>query len=121
VRSLELLGFHGVVVQSPRPRAAARAWSRSTGLPARQRGPEFLLGRGPELFVLIRRAPPGEEERIVELHLAARDLPIRRSRVVPDALGGDGFSREAPGARLVVREFRRPPSAAWRRRRGKGR
>jgi hypothetical protein len=108
------------VIRSADPRAAARAWSRWTGLPARRRGRDYVLGNGAELFVLIRPSGPDETaDRVDELHLAVRHLGNSRRATVRDPMGGESIRVEREGLRLVVREFRREPSPSWRHRRGR--
>jgi hypothetical protein len=122
VKKPEAAGFHGVVIRSADPRAAARAWSRWTGLPARHRGRDYLLGSGPELFVLVRPSgPDGRADSVEELHLAMRQFGSSRRTAERDPMGGESFVLERNHLRLVVRKFCRQPSHSWRRRRRAGR
>lgn len=110
----EPLGFHGVVVRSARPAEDARRWRRLLSLPVlRKAAGEITLGRGPELFVTLRRLRRGEEEGIVELHLAVRKL--RAADAAEDELGGRSVARSLSGLTLVVREFAGPPGPGWHR------
>jgi hypothetical protein len=116
LKSPDALGFHGIVVRSADPRAAARVWRRLTGLPVLRRGPNrIVLGRGPELFVEIRRTRRGTPEGVEEVHLAVREIgALKTGPLVADGLGGDCLSRKLRHVRVVVRQFRRAPSAPWR-------
>lgn len=117
-RPPDLLGFHGLVLGSPEPEALAARWAELTGLPALRRSRrEVVLGSGPELFVTIRRLRRGEPERILEAHLAVRELAKTRRKGKPDALGGDSWRRRAGALDLVVRELARSPGAGWRKKR----
>lgn len=110
------LGLHGVVVLSESLEEDARRWQRLSGLPVLRRGlREIVLGYGPELFVVLRRAPRGRRAGVSELHLAVRGL--RAADAAPDALGGRSAERELSGLRLVVREFEGPPRGRWKQKR----
>ena len=112
----EWLGFHGVEIRARRLTAAARAWSRRTGLKTRfRRHDRIVLGPGPELFVDIRRARSGQAEGVVKLHLAVRHIEAWRRKISPDDLGGDGFDVRIDALVVAVREFRRSPARRWRR------
>ncbi|HEV7500988.1 MAG TPA: hypothetical protein VGQ33_13335 [Vicinamibacteria bacterium] len=111
----EPLGFHGVVLPSDDPARDARRWAAALGLGILRRSSrEVVLGRGPEFFVSLVRAPAGTP---VELHLAVEGLRARNTRA--DDLGGDGVTYDVGPARVTVREFRRPPSGRWADRRRK--
>lgn len=115
-REPELLGFHGLVLRSADPPALAQQWMELTGLPIlRRTAREIVLGRGPELFVTIRRSRPGVADGIEEAHLAVKRLADTGRRGEPDPLGGDSFSRGAGELRLTMRELRRPPAPRWRK------
>ena len=112
------LGLHGVVVLSENLEEDARRWRKLSGLPVLRRGSrEIVLGSGPELFILLRRAPR-ERAGIAEIHLAVRGL--RDAGAAPDALGGRSVERQLSGLRLVVREFEGPPRGPWKRKRSRG-
>ena len=115
MRYEEPLGLHGVVVLSESLEEDARRWQKLSGLPILRRGSrEIVLGSGPELFILLRRAPRGRAG-IAEIHLAVRGLRVTDAS--PDALGGKSAERDLSGLRLVVREFEGPPRGTWRRKR----
>ena len=117
-RQPDLLGFHGLVLGSTDPQALAVRWQELTGLPVLRRSRrEFVLGHGPELFVTIRRLRRGEPDRLLEAHLAVKDLAKTRRSGEPDALGGDSWRRRAGSLDLVLRELARPPGAGWRKKR----
>lgn len=112
------LGFHGVVVLSESLEEDARRWQKLSGLPILRRGHrEIVLGFGPELFILLRRAPRGRAG-ISEIHLAVRGL--QAAGAAPDPLGGRSAEREVSGIRMVVREFEGPPRGPWKRKRSTG-
>ena len=114
-----LLGVHGLVFSAAEPEALAKKWSGLTGLPVFQRKRrEIVLGR-PELFVTVRRArgKPAGADSLEEVHLAVEQILATGRKSRKDALGGDSWSRTVGSVVLVVREFRRPPAKAWRRRR----
>lgn len=116
-RESGLLGFHGLVLSSADPDALAGRWERLTGLrPLRRSRREVVLG-GPELFVIVRRARAGSADALEEVHLAVDDIAATGRKGVPDALGGDSWSRRVGDSVLVVRRFRRPPARSWLRRR----
>jgi hypothetical protein len=115
-RRPELLGFHGIVLSSTEPGPLARRWRELTGLPLLRRGRDEIVLGAPELFVVVRRKASGADT-LEEAHLAVEELSATGRRGAPDALGGDSWSRDAGESTLVVREFRRPPSPRWRRRR----
>jgi hypothetical protein len=120
-REPELLGFHGLVLRSADPPALAQQWMNLTGMPVlRRTAREIILGRGPELFVAIRRSRAGVGDGIVEVHLAVKRLVGAGRRGERDPLGGDSFSRSAGELRLTMREFRRPPAPRWRKTRKPG-
>lgn len=76
MRYEEPLGLHGVVVLSESLEEDARRWQKLSGLPILRRGRrEIVLGSGPELFILLRRAPRGTAG-IAEIHLAVRGLRV---------------------------------------------
>lgn len=105
----EPLGFHGVVLPSEDPERDARGWVAALGLRVLRRSRrEVVLGLGPALFVSLIRAPA---DSLPELHLAVKGLRVRGARA--DALGGDAVAYDVSGARVFVREFRRPPSGRW--------
>jgi hypothetical protein len=112
--SPQLLGFHGLVVETSEPEMDARRWASRTGLPVLFRGKrEIVLGEGPELFVCLRRARG--PMRITEAHLAVRGLSPRGASA--DALGGDSCRVAMGEILLALREFRRAPSRRWKPRR----
>ena len=112
----EALGFHGLVLPSRDPEGEARRWTAALGWPVLRRSRhEVVLGLGPELFVALVRvrggaAPPPE------VHLAVRELRDAHRR--KDPLGGDSVKRDFGAARLIVREFCRPPASNWSPSRG---
>jgi len=115
------LGFHGAVIRASNVSMAAVLWSRATGLPVRKRSRgEIVLGFGPEIFVVIRKVRRGEAPGVAELHLAVSGSSRLRRRGKSDALGGDSMRGLASGVVLEVREFRRAPGPAWRRKRRGG-
>lgn len=110
----KLLGIHGVVLRSADPTALARRWTELTGMePLRRSRREIVLG-GPELFVILRK---GGADAVEELHLAVKEIAATRRRTRPDPLGGDSWEKSLGAFSLIVREFRRPPSLRWRRKR----
>lgn len=117
-RETEILGFHGLVFRSADPERTAKEWRAMLGLPVlrRQRG-EIVLGAGPELFVRILKGRRGEAEGLVEIHAAVEEISATGRKSAPDPLGGDSWSRAAGETRVWVRQFRRAPSAAWRKKR----
>ncbi|HVE66354.1 MAG TPA: hypothetical protein VNC59_07220 [Thermoanaerobaculia bacterium] len=116
-RDAGLLGVHGIVLSSPDPEALAARWQTLTGLvPLRRSRREIVLG-GPELFVVVRRGRRTSTDTVLEVHLAVEDIAATRRKSTRDALGGDSWSRSVGAFDLVVRQFRRPPAKAWRRRR----
>ena len=120
-REPELLGFHGLVLRSADPPALAQQWMKLTGMPVlRRTAREIILGRGPELFVTIRRSRAGVGDGIEEVHLAVKRLVEAGRRGERDPLGGDSFSRRAGELRLTMRECRRPPAPRWRKTRKPG-
>lgn len=117
-REPELLGFHGLTFRSPDPEKLAARWQKLTGLPVLRRSPrEIVLGHGPELFVAFRRAAAFGADRLEEAHLAVKKIAETRKKAQPDALGGDSWEREAGRVLVVGRQFRRPPSARWKKNR----
>lgn len=117
-RQPDLLGFHGLVLGSPDFQVLAGRWAELTGLPVLRRSRrEIVLGHGPELFVTIRRLRRGEPDRLLEAHLAVRELAETGRPGEPDALGGDAWRRRAGSVDLVVRELARAPGAGWRKKR----
>jgi hypothetical protein len=117
VRFEEPLGFHGVELPSSDPARDARRWVAALGLRVLRRSSrEVVLGAGPALFVRLVRAPEGAP---VELHLAVEGLRAKDARA--DELGGDAVTRALGGARVTVREFRRPSSGRWAPKRRKRR
>lgn len=114
----EPLGLHGMVVLSESLEEDARRWQKVSGFPIlRRTSREIVLGYGPELFVILRRASRGRAG-IAEIHLAVRGL--RAADAAPDALGGRSAERGLSGLRLVIREFEGPPRGPWRRKRSSG-
>jgi hypothetical protein len=116
---LELVGIHGLEIRSADPAALARRLSDLLGLPVlrRSRG-EIVLGRGPELFIAVRRAGRSQPEGVEEVHVAVKEIAASRRKAREDALGGDSWTRPLDHAlSLTVREFRRAPGKAWRRKR----
>lgn len=113
----ELLGIHGLVFSSADPSALAERWSSLTGSTALRRSRREIVLGGPELFVIVRRSKKGSADALEEVHLAVEDLAATRRKSTKDPLGGDSWSRRVGDFVLVVRQFRRPPSASWRRRR----
>jgi hypothetical protein len=106
------LGIHGVVLRSADPAALARRWTELTGMePFRRSRREIVLG-GPELFVIVRK---GRADAVEELHLAVKKIAAGGRRTRPDPLGGDSWEKSLGAFSLIVREFRRPPSARWRK------
>jgi hypothetical protein len=114
-----LLGVHGLVFTSTEPDALAKEWSRLTGLRVLRRSRREVVLGGPELFVSVRRARRGSvgPDSLEEVHLAVEAISSTGRKSRRDALGGDSWSRALAPIVLVVREFRRPPAKAWRRRR----
>lgn len=117
MKSPERLAFHGVVVRTGDPEAAARRWRRLAGFPVlRWSRREIVLGAGPELFVILRRTRAGERAEVAELHLAVEKISRTAHRGSADGLGGKSWSRDVEkGIRLVVRELEGPPSRKWKR------
>jgi hypothetical protein len=112
-----LLGVHGLVLSSADPDGLAARWRNLTGLtPLRRSRREIVLG-GPELFVIVRRSKKGSADALEEVHLAVEEIGATGKKAKPDAMGGNSWSRKAGGFDLVVRQFRRRPASAWRRRR----
>jgi hypothetical protein len=112
----ELLGIHGVVIRTPRL-GAWRSWSKRLGLPVLRRNRrEIVFAQGPEIFVTLRKGRPDEPVRLLELHLAVERISARAKRS-DDPMGGEVVVRPLAGFDLVLREFRRPPNASWRRKR----
>lgn len=119
-RAPDLLGFHGLVFRTPDPVGLARRWQELTGLPVLHRSSrEIVLGHGPELFVLFRRGDRDEGDRLEEAHLAVRKIADWRRDAEEDALGGSSWAREAGRVRVIAREFQRPPSRRWKKKRAK--
>jgi hypothetical protein len=114
-----LLGVHGLVFSAADEKALAEKWSRLTGLPVFRRNRREIVLGGPELFVTVRRAraKPAGADSLQEVHLAVEEIAATGRESRKDALGGDSWSRAVGSVVLVVREFRRPPSKTWRRRR----
>lgn len=114
-----LLGVHGLVFSSTEPDALAKRWSRLTGLRVLRRTRREIVLGGPELFVTVRRAggKAAGADVLEEVHLAVDEIGTTGRESQEDALGGDSWSRALGPLVLFVREFRRPPSKAWRRRR----
>ena len=113
----ELLGIHGIVFRSADPPADARRWTELTGLTTlRKTRREIVLG-GPELFIVLRRATRTSAEGLEEIHLAVKDIALTRRKSSPDPLGGDSWRKHLSDIELVMRQFRRPPAPAWRRKR----
>ena len=116
-RDAGLLGVHGIVLSSADPAALAARWRKLTGLaPLSRSRREIVLG-GPELFVIVRKNRGASTDALEEVHLAVEDIAATRRKAARDALGGDSWSRSVGAFDLVVRQFRRPPGKAWRRRR----
>lgn len=116
-RDAGLLGVHGLVFSSADPDNLAALWERLTGLaPMRRSRREIVLG-GPELFVIVRKGRKASFDALEEVHMAVEDVRATGKKSVEDALGGDSWSRSLGAFDLVVRQFRRPPAKAWRRRR----
>ncbi|HZI65752.1 MAG TPA: hypothetical protein VFF17_04235 [Thermoanaerobaculia bacterium] len=116
-RDAGLLGVHGLVFSSPDPDALASRWKKLTGLaPLRRSRREVVLG-GPELFVIVRRGAKAAGDALEEVHVAVEEIGATGKKGSEDALGGDSWSRSAGSFDVVVRQFRRPPGRAWRRRR----
>lgn len=117
-REIEILGVHGLVLRAADPGRMARLWQSLLGLPVlRRRSDEILLGAGPELFLSIRKLRRGEAEGLAEVHVAVKQLSATGKKGNPDPLGGDSWSRAVGNTRVTVRQFRRAPSAAWRKKR----
>lgn len=116
-RDARLLGVHGLVFSSADPNALAARWEELTGLrPLRRSRREIVLG-GPELFVTVRKARKSSADALEEVHVAVQEIAATRRKAKGDALGGDSWTRSVGAFELVVRQFRRPPAKAWRRRR----
>lgn len=117
MKSPERLAFHGIVIRTADPAAAARRWIRLAGFPVLRRSRrEIVLGAGPELFVILRRGRREVRAEVAELHLAVEKISSSAHRGSPDALGGKSWSRDVEnGIRLVVRELEGPPSRRWKR------
>ena len=112
-----LLGFHGLVFRSADPRRLAEKWRSLSGLgPLRKIRGGYVAG-GPELFVLVRKGRAASPDALEEVHLAVKDVALTRRKIVRDPLGGDSWSRSLGTFDLVVRQFQRPPTPSWRRRR----
>jgi hypothetical protein len=113
----ELLAIHGAVLGAPDPAALARRLAALTGLePLRRTRDEVVLG-GPELFVIVRKRARSSAGALEEIHVAVKEIGATRRKATPDPLGGDSWKRTAGDFVLVVRQFRRPPSRRWRRKR----
>lgn len=112
-----LLGIHGLVFSSADPGAFAERWSALTGLTALRRSRREIVLGGAELFVAVRKAKAGSADVLEEVHLGVEEIAVTGRKRREDALGGDSWSRRAGTFDLVVRQFRRPPAKAWRRRR----
>jgi hypothetical protein len=111
MRHGEALGFHGLVLPSRDPEGEARKWTAALGWPVLRRSRhEVVLGLGPELFVALVRVR-GKAAPPPEVHLAVRELRDANRR--KDSMGGDSVERDFSGARLIVREFCRPPASTW--------
>lgn len=117
IRDPGLLGIHGLVFSSADPSAFAERWSALAGLTALSRSRREIVLGGPELFVTVRKAKAGSADSLEEVHLAVEKIAATRKERREDALGGDSWSRSVGAFDLVVRQFRRPPRRAWRRRR----
>ena len=113
------VAFHGIAVRASDPDAAARRAREILGWPVlRRTRSEIVLGEGPELFLRIVRARRGESEGVSELHLAVENLSKSRRKTSPDPLGGDSRSDALiRGVALTLREFRRAPKGAWKKKR----
>jgi hypothetical protein len=118
MKGLEILGIHGLDLQSDDPEVLARRWSTVLRVPVlRRSSQEIVLARGPEFFVRIRRTAPGARSGVIQVHIAIkRDRRRKDSKL--DDLGGDSRShRLTGGPGLVLREFRGAPRSFWRAKR----
>ncbi|HYK43214.1 MAG TPA: hypothetical protein VE007_12560 [Thermoanaerobaculia bacterium] len=113
------VAFHGIAIRAVDPDAVARRAAAMLGWPVLRRSrAEIILGDGPELFLRIVRARRGENEGLAELHLAVEELAKSRRKTVPDPLGGDSRTGELMrGVALTLREFKRAPAGAWKKKR----
>ncbi len=112
-----VLGFHGLVFRSANPRRLAEEWRSLTGLgPLRKTRGGYVLG-GAELFVIVRKGRAASADALEQVHLAVEDVAATRRKTAEDPLGGDSWSRRLGSLELVVRQFQRPPSGPWRRKR----
>ena len=109
----EILGGHGVVIEVPDPRRAAREWTRALGLRELRRSRNEVVLGSLAFFVVLRRT--SREPRVAELHVAVEGL--KGPGLSDDDLGGRSRAREMDGVRVVVRELTDPPSSRWLRKR----
>jgi hypothetical protein len=114
--------FHGLTIRASDSRALARRLRDILGWPTLRSSPrEIVLGEGPELFLRIVPGSRTARDGVAEVHLAVKDLAKTRRQNREDALGGDSLRDElSEGFDLVQREFRRAPSARWKRKHSRG-